>query len=173
MAAASYPLYQFPAPARVTLNSTGHVVVEVGVAEIGVGNTAVLPFMAAEALGISVGRVSLAFGDTDLPFAPQAGGSRTVASVGRAILSACDDWRQKGAALNGSNVFSPDALSETLRLSGRDALSGEASWTPEQDAPFSSESYAAHFFEVAVSTCGEIRVRRFLSVVDAGRVAAR
>ncbi len=77
------------------LSSSGEVVIETSVAEVGVGNTAVPPVIAAEVLGVLVDRMPLVFGNADLPFAPQVGGSSTVASVGGAILPCL---RRSGAA---------------------------------------------------------------------------
>jgi len=70
---------------------------------------------AAELLSVPVERVRMDLGDTDLPFAPVAGGSATTASVGGAIKTAVE--RLKG---------------ELLKLAARDRKSPLAGLRPEQ-----------------------------------------
>lgn len=172
MAAGSYPRYASMATARVVLHRSGSAVVSTGIAEIGTGNTTVMPRIVAEALGIPIHRVELMFGDSDLPFAPQAGGSRIVASVGRAILLACDDLKSKLSATPGNLPSTNDeAPLGVLSRSGAEAMEGFGSWSPSGPMPVSVESNAAHFCEVGIDPdFGSIRVRRITTAIDIGRV---
>jgi xanthine dehydrogenase YagR molybdenum-binding subunit len=172
MASGSYPRYASNATAKIMLHRSGRAVVSTGLSEIGTGNTTVMPRIAAEALGLSPQDVDLVFGDTDLPFAPQAGGSRIVASVGQAILRACDDLKSKVAALNQASQHISDInLLSILQQAGVDAIEGFGDWSPDGHLSVSVESNAAHFCEVAVDPdFGTIRVRRFVSAVDVGSV---
>ena len=172
MAAGNYPRYASTATARVVLHRSGSAVVATGIAEIGTGNTTVMPRIVAEALGVPARQVELVFGDSDLPFAPQAGGSRIVASVGRAILLACDDLKSKLAAMPG---MQPGVNDETplsvLSRTDVEAVEGFGSWSPTGPMPVTVESNAAHFCEVVVDPdFGSIRLRRFVSAIDVGHV---
>lgn len=172
MAAGSYPRYASMATARVILHASGKVIVETGVAEIGTGNPTVMPQIVSEALGVPAGDVELVFGSTDLPFAPQAGGSRIVASVGRAVLLACDDVQAKLASRAGERpLTNQEGLLAVLSRAGLASIEGFGKWEPDGSEPPSVESNAAHFCEVAVDPeLATIRVRRFVSAVDIGRV---
>ena len=171
MASGSYPRYASKATAKVVLHRSGHAVIETGISEIGTGNTTVMPRIVAEALGLRPQDVELVFGDTDLPFAPQAGGSRIVASVGQAILRACEDLKSKSALLNQGLEISGLSPLAILQNTNVDAVEGYGEWSPDGPLPVSVESNAAHFCEVAIDPdFGSIRVRRFVSAVDIGRV---
>ena len=172
MAAGSYPRYASMATAQVTLHKSGHAIVSTGLSEIGTGNTTVMPRIVAEALDLRVADVELKFGDTELPFAPQAGGSRIVASVGRAILLACEDLKAKLAARACvQGTLSGKACLELMNRREFESADGFGKWSPESPLPVSVESNAAHFCEVVVDPDYEtIRVRRFVSAVDIGRV---
>lgn len=172
MAAGSYPRYASEATARVVLHRSGKVTVETGIAEIGTGNTTVMPVIVAEALGVDTHDVELVFGNTDLPFAPQAGGSRIVVSVGHAVLLACQDLKDTLASAGrlraNTEHNTPLAL---LSRTQDETAEGLGIWKPQADQAFSVESNVAHFCEVAVDPdLSTIRVRRFVSAVDVGRV---
>jgi xanthine dehydrogenase YagR molybdenum-binding subunit len=51
--------------------------------------------MAAERLGVDIGKVSVEMGDSALPPAPVSGGSVSTASVCSAVMKACDAVREK------------------------------------------------------------------------------
>ncbi|WP_082453427.1 xanthine dehydrogenase family protein molybdopterin-binding subunit [Rhizobium sp. Leaf262] len=172
MASGSYPRYASAATARVVLYPSGRAVIATGLSEIGTGNTTVMPRIVSEALGIPAENVELQFGDTDLPFAPQAGGSRIVASVGRAILLACEDLKAKLRSLTSSSPdVGNDQLLAALSKTGTGSIEGFGSFSPDGALPVSVESNAAHFCEVVVDPdFGSIRVRRFVSAIDVGQV---
>ena len=94
-ATALYPTHIGTATARVRLLANGEVRVQTAAAEIGNGAYTVIGQAAAEQLGVPLDKVSVELGDTALPPAPVAGGSRTTASTCSAVLKACDAIREK------------------------------------------------------------------------------
>src|ERR1700704_570201 len=94
-ATAVYPTHIGAATARVRLLSNGMVRVQTAAHEIGNGAYTVIGQTAAERLGVPLSRVSVELGDTNLPPAPVAGGSRTTASICSAVIKACDAIRDK------------------------------------------------------------------------------
>jgi len=94
-----------------------------------------------------------------------------VASVGQAILRACDDLKSKSALLNQDLEISSMSPLEVLQTTNVDAVEGYGEWSPDGPLAVSVESNAAHFCEVAIDPdFGTIRVRRVVSAVDIGRV---
>ena len=81
MAACLYPVHISPAEAKVRLYADGRVLVQSGVQDLGTGTHTVMAQLAADTLGVPLGRVAVEVGDSALPTGPVAGGSRTTASV--------------------------------------------------------------------------------------------
>ena len=94
-ATAIYPTSAAPCAARVRLTADGQVRVQCGSHEIGTGVRTVAGQMAAERLGVAMGKVSVEMGDSVLPPAPVSGGSISTASVCSAVMKACDAVREK------------------------------------------------------------------------------
>jgi xanthine dehydrogenase YagR molybdenum-binding subunit len=94
-ATAIYPTSSAPCAARVRLTADGQVRVQCGSHEIGTGVRTVAGQMAAERLGVDIGKISVEMGDSDLPPAPVSGGSISTASVCSAVMKACDAVRDK------------------------------------------------------------------------------
>ncbi|MDW6023601.1 xanthine dehydrogenase family protein molybdopterin-binding subunit [Mesorhizobium sp. BAC0120] len=94
-ATAIYPTNVAPCAARVRLSSNGHVTVQVASHEIGTGIRTVAGQIAAERLGVGFDAVEVETGDTALPPAPVSGGSNSTASVGSAVIKACEGIRDK------------------------------------------------------------------------------
>ena len=89
MAGGVWEAVQMPAAAKATLAPDGTLTVASGTSDIGTGTYTMMAILAGEALGLSLSRVSVKLGDTELPVAPLEGGSWTVASVGTAVTKAC------------------------------------------------------------------------------------
>ncbi|NTE48133.1 xanthine dehydrogenase family protein molybdopterin-binding subunit [Agrobacterium pusense] len=172
MASGSYPRYASKSTAKISLHRSGRAIVSAGISEIGTGNPTVMPRIVGELLGIPASNVELVFGSTDLPFAPQAGGSRIVASVGEAILRACRNLESKlRNHVNADNQSTKVQAIDLLLRTELDQVEGLGEWAPEGNPQYSVESNVAHFCEVAIDPAYEtIRVRRFVSAVDVGRV---
>jgi xanthine dehydrogenase YagR molybdenum-binding subunit len=108
-ATAVYPTHIGAAAARVSLTSDGQAKVQIAAHEIGTGTYTILAQLAAERLGIDVGKVTVEMGDSRLPPAPVAGGSNQTATCCSTVMKACDAVMAK---LNGQN--DPDIKPETV-----------------------------------------------------------
>jgi xanthine dehydrogenase YagR molybdenum-binding subunit len=152
--------------------------------------------VAADALGLAVRAVDYRLGDSRYPQTPPHGGSMTMASVGSATLEVCNKLRQQAIRLAVEDEKSPlhgvpagdivvrggrlhvqgnPARGETyqrlLTRNNRERLEANTSFNPPRGEQFSISAYSATFTEVAVdATLGLVRVRRMLSVYDAGRI---
>jgi xanthine dehydrogenase YagR molybdenum-binding subunit len=124
--------------------------------------------LAADALGLPIERVQFELGDTDMPKAPVHGGSITLASVGNAVVAACQALRRKldEHAGPGTEPFS------AMRLSGLDTLAADGSASPgEETKSFSSSAFGAVFVEVLVDPAfGIVRVPQIIGAYDIGTV---
>jgi xanthine dehydrogenase YagR molybdenum-binding subunit len=128
-ATAVYPTHIGTATARVRLMANGEVRVQTAAHEIGNGAYTVIGQAAAEGLGMPLARVSVELGDTELPPAPVAGGSRTTASTCSAVLKACDAIRGKlfhGAVAAKDGPFAGRDVSDLALADGRVIAAGGA-----------------------------------------------
>jgi xanthine dehydrogenase YagR molybdenum-binding subunit len=139
------------ATARARLASDRRLVVELAMTDIGTGTYTILTQIAAEAMEMPIGRVTVVMGDTNLPPTDGSGGSFGAATSGAAVLAAC---RKLKAGL----------------ASGMTEAEGTV--TPaELSSSYSHAGFGAHFVEAAVHRdTGEVRVRRMLGVFAAGRI---
>ncbi|KAB0676216.1 xanthine dehydrogenase family protein molybdopterin-binding subunit [Aureimonas leprariae] len=94
-ASAAYPSNIAATAARVHLRADGHARVEIAGHDIGTGAYTVAAMTVADRLGVEVGKVDVAMGDTSLPPASLAAGSSHTASITHAIALACDDLRRR------------------------------------------------------------------------------
>ena len=106
-ASTMYPTQIAPASARVILSPDGRVKVQSSTHEIGNGVYTVLALTAADRLGVSLDRITVEVGDTDLPPAPVAGGSNSTASVCNVVAKACEDIRDRIARASVAASDSP------------------------------------------------------------------
>ncbi|MFE5757383.1 xanthine dehydrogenase family protein molybdopterin-binding subunit [Streptomyces massasporeus] len=196
MAAGVYDPGRFPAQARARLDADGTAVVEAATTDMGPGTYTSQTQVAADALGLTMRTVTFRLGDSRYPPTSPHGGSATMASVGSAVVDACDKVRQQAirlavgdreSPLHGVNaddvvvrngrlhVRGTPARGETykslLARNDRSHLEANGSY----DGPGSERSayfaYNATFAEVAVdANLGLVRVRRMLGVYDAGRI---
>ena len=195
-AASSHPYVRMPGgAARITLNSTGHVTVEIAAHEGGMGTATVHMQIVAERLGLPFEQVSFAYGDSDLPGLVLAAGSQQTASIGASVIAAHRKLVPELLKLAGND--SPLAGLKADEVGGRNgglakldqpernesyaailARAGRNSITVEGDAPMPTEmmhwsmhSHGAMFCELRVNAVtGEIRVDRFLGFFDCGRI---
>jgi xanthine dehydrogenase YagR molybdenum-binding subunit len=105
-----------PAAARVRLQRDGRTRVEIAGHEIGNGAYTVIAQAAAEKLGVPVEKVSVLIGDSDLPPAPVAGGSNSTASTCSAVITVCDQIRQRLSTVLMPNESVVDKAKETVGL---------------------------------------------------------
>ncbi len=168
MATAIYHVARYPTSASATLFADGSATVRCATTDMGPGTYTSATQVAADALGLLVGRVRFELGDSTFPAAKEHGGSTTMASVGSAVQAACAALRSKLADLaNGTNDY--EGL---LRSAGLQRLDAEASTAPGDEAKtHSSAGFGAVFAEVRVDPelC-TVRVARVIGAYDAGRI---
>jgi xanthine dehydrogenase YagR molybdenum-binding subunit len=170
MATAVMPTMRFPASARVRLDRSGLVTVEVGTQEIGTGTTTVLARVAARRLGCGVDDVTVRVGDTTLPRAGMTAGSSTTLSVGSAVDAAASLLLERLRGLAGEAAGHAVAPAEALRRCGPDEVEATATWTPPEGSP-TPYSFGAVFAEVGVDELLCVaRVRRIVGVYSVGTV---
>ncbi len=159
VAASTYPVYRFPAAARVSVDRAGQYRVSIAAADIGTGAWTALTQIAANALEAPLERVRLEIGDSALPMAGGAGGSSGTASWGTAIVEAA---RKLRARLR-------DEFGGVVPAEGLEAI-GDVGENPEAQR-FAMHAFGAQFAEARVHVdTGEVRVSRLLGVFAAGRI---
>ncbi|MFE5394129.1 xanthine dehydrogenase family protein molybdopterin-binding subunit [Streptomyces sp. NPDC056568] len=159
VAAATYPVLVSPCAARAHALPDGGFRVRVNATDIGTGARTVCAQIAADALGVPLDRVRIDIADSDIGFAPMAGGSSGTASWGWAVHEACVRLTDRLAGHTGSL---PD---EGI------VADADTSGTADAESPFARHAFGSHFAEVTVDTVtGEVRVTRLLGVFAAGRI---
>jgi xanthine dehydrogenase YagR molybdenum-binding subunit len=195
-AAATYPYHRFPgAAARIRLDKTGHVTVEVPANDMGMGTSTTQTIITAERLGLPLERVTVAHGDSSFPGSLIAGGSGQTASIIGAVIAAQRTLVGQLLALAGDDsplagltvdevggrdeglceLADPtrwDSYSRMLERAGRDELTAVAfAADPDETQRYSMHSTGAVFCEVRVNAVtGETRVDRVLGSYDCGRI---
>jgi xanthine dehydrogenase YagR molybdenum-binding subunit len=194
MASSYYPGYRFPSTARVRVLADGTVLVSSATHDLGTGMYTIMCQVTADSLGVPVDRIRSELGDSSLPPAAIAGGSMSTASVMPAVKAAAEAVRKKIIGLAVKDVKSPlkglvpeqvsvengrliagekaELLVNVIQRSGMAAVEATETSKPEADASkYSFYSYGAQFAEVRVhALTGEVRVSRFVSAMDVGRV---
>jgi xanthine dehydrogenase YagR molybdenum-binding subunit len=195
-ASGTFPFTRMPGTsARITIDANGNAHVASAAHEMGMGTTTVQRQHAADRLGLPLDRVTVAIGDSSLPFANFAGGSSQTASLAAAISAATGKLAVQLIRLVGKDTplaglkpgqveFSEGGLrsvedparhesfASILRRAGRSELSvvGESA-APLELLKFSMHSTSAIFCELRVSeVTGEIRVDRLVGAFDCGRI---
>lgn len=195
-ASGSFPYARMPgATVRMTLRRDGTVAIGSSAQDMGMGTTTVQVQHAADRLGLPIDAVTFAMGDSDLPFAPIAGGSSQTVSLAGAIIAATDKLiaellRLAGndspiaglrpadvILVNGGIAAADDhTRHETYRSllarAARDTVevTGAGSM-PLEMLKFAMHSTCAMFCELRVSdVTGEIRVDRLLGSFDCGTI---
>jgi len=194
MAAAIRGNFLLPAKCSFSVDAEGTITVRQGMTDIGTGTYTVLAQIAAETLGVPLGKVVVEIGDSELPPAPGSGGQFGAATAGSAALAAGMNLRKAIADLATGDPGSPlhagdpaavtfqdgvialenrsETLSDLIRRAAPEGLTVEGEIRPAQDAQkWSTQTYGSHFCEVGVDpVTGEVRVRRMLGVFAAGRI---
>lgn len=195
-ATATYPYYRMPGgAARLTLEKSGHVTIDIAAHEMGMGTATTHTLIAAERLGLPMAQVVFRYGDSQMPGVVLAGGSQQSAAVGASVAAAvlalqAELLKLAGnesclAGLSQNDVSCRDGgLCKTgeperhedfvtiLTRANRDAVTVEAEAPkPLETQHWSMHSYGAMFCEVRVNAVtGETRVNRFLGAFDCGRI---
>ena len=164
--------------ARVRIETDGGLRVETDMTDIGTGSYTILAQTAAEMMGVSLGRVRVTLGNSDLPVSCGSGGQWGAGNSTAGVFAACVKLR---AAVSERLGFPADATFSggRIRSGGRSAALSDAAGAVGEDAieygdldkKYVSSTFAAHFCEVGVDAwTGEVRLRRMLAVCDAGRI---
>jgi xanthine dehydrogenase YagR molybdenum-binding subunit len=169
-AAATYPVYRYPATVCVRLRPDGTALVATAASDMGPGTYTSMTQVAADALGLPIERVRFELGDTLMPEAPVHGGSVTMASVGPAVQAACALARRKTLERAGLPNNHADLGSVLQRLGeGIEVTAG--SEPGEETTRYSMHAFGAVFAEVAVDPdLGLVRVPRLVGAYAAGRI---
>jgi xanthine dehydrogenase YagR molybdenum-binding subunit len=167
MATAFYPAERAPASVQAILYANDTVVVRTATSDMGPGTYTAMTQLAAETLGLPIERVHFELGDTDMPKAPVHGGSMTLASVGTAVVDACQALMAKLPAGDAA-----EAHGARLRRAGLESVSANGHSEPGDEAKqYSSAGFGAVFAEVRVDAdFGIVRVPRIVGAYDVGRV---
>lgn len=199
VAACSWIAERFASNAAVDLREDGTARVACAVQDIGTGTYTVMAQMVAERLGLPIGRVEVALGDTALPAGPVSGGSMATASLvapiheaiaraGAALIAAsCAEGGPFAGArpeeldfvegrivarAGNRQALGFDAALKALRLPSVTGLgSGTGTFMAPGKPEVSKHSFGAHFVEVTWQPeTARLRVARTVSVIDAGRI---
>jgi xanthine dehydrogenase YagR molybdenum-binding subunit len=197
MATAIYPAEQQPASAKVILSNDGSIVVQSATHEAGTGTYTMMTQFVADSLGVPMEQVRFELGDTQFPPAPVNGGSWLTASVGPAVVAACNALRGKlislaidgpSALLSGqsrTDIVIADgrissakdtsrsfSFSDLLTKTGNQTLEADGSTKPgDAYQKLAFFSFGAIFVEVKVDPdLGEVRVTRVVGVYDVGKI---
>jgi xanthine dehydrogenase YagR molybdenum-binding subunit len=171
-----------PSAARVRLETDGRLTVETDMTDIGTGSYTILAQTAAEMMGVPIQSVTVRLGDSAFPRAAGSGGQWGANNSTSGLYAACVKLRDSVAerlGIRGNDVQFADGK---VSSGGRSvALADAAKGGPvvgedgitygDLDKTYVQGTFAAQFAEAGVdSFTGEVRVRRMLQVVDAGRV---
>ncbi|MDB5058072.1 MAG: xanthine dehydrogenase, partial [Chloroflexi bacterium] len=198
MAGVTYEWYAQHCQARISIGRDGNAVVRSAATDLGTGTYTIATQLAAELLGLDTGQVRAEIGDSDLPPAPQSGGSGLANSLGGAIQDAArnllsafldvvsgDDRsplkgrRRNDVTTMGGRIQLVDdpSIGETyMDILARHELQelaadGELNPKPEGAGMAPSPAFAAHFAEVRIDAeLGMLHIARIVSAVDAGRI---
>ena len=171
VAGASYLWWQVRCEARVSIAADGTATVRSAASDIGTGTYTVMQQLAAEQLGLDLNQVRVQLGDSDMPWAPAAGGSGLAGALGNAVYCACEDLL---ARFQAAGRAPGEPYEDVLGRNGLTELTADAESTPP-DAKTSgmapSGAFAAKFVEVRVDRdLGLLRIARIVSVIDGGRI---
>jgi xanthine dehydrogenase YagR molybdenum-binding subunit len=200
MAGCSWQAARFAAEASVELRDDGTARVACGTQDIGTGMYTILAQLAAQKVGVPLGKVEVALGDTSLPAGPLSGGSMATASVIPAVFAAADSAvgslltvatttpgspfegrRADELAFDDGRVFVKGAgaapgvpFADVLRRANLRLVTGTGKSDAtfgNPEAKFSTHSFGCHFVEVTWQPeIARLRVGRVVTVIDAGRI---
>jgi CO/xanthine dehydrogenase Mo-binding subunit len=108
--------------ARATIRRDGTARISSGATDIGTGTYTVMTQLAGEVLGLNAERIEFALGDTQLPRAPEAGGSGLTAALGSAVHNTCVALVRRVLALVSDDPDSPlhgCAIEDVVASEGR------------------------------------------------------
>ncbi|HET8910603.1 MAG TPA: xanthine dehydrogenase family protein molybdopterin-binding subunit [Ktedonobacteraceae bacterium] len=190
MAVGGWPGGIEPAAAACRLEPDGSLTVVVGTVDL-TGSDTTMSLIAAEGLGVSHSQVGVAHDSTDtMPYAGGTGGSKTVYTMGPAVLAAARDAREQilsiasemlevaagDLELQGDKIAVRGAPSKTVTLRdiARVSMSFGGQYAPvyghgRAAINVSSPMFTAHVAKVAVDPeTGEVKVLEYVAAQDVG-----
>lgn len=199
VAGVTYPWYQVPCQARASVRHDGSAYVRSAAVDIGTGTYTVMTQLSAELLGLGLDRVRFDLGDSDMPVAPQAGGSGLTGALGNAVHDACGNLLRAFLDLVRDDPESPlrgsafgeiavtdgrvhrtddpsagETYGEILARHAREELTADGRSGPpaqEELGMAIAGAFSAKFVEVRVDAdLGRLEVARVVSAVDGGRI---
>jgi xanthine dehydrogenase YagR molybdenum-binding subunit len=196
MATMTWPGHRQNAEVHVRLLADGTARASCATQDIGTGTYTVFAEVVSDRTGIGVDKIDVVLGDTSLPPGPTSGGSFTTATVIPAIYEATNKAMDavfkaavkhqafagadpKSLAMTHGRVHQKDKpvasgvpFQEILQSQKLVGLDGHGKTGPSEELKkFSIHSFGAHFCEVAWDLeIFKLRVSRWLSVVDGGRI---
>ena len=198
MGTATFPALMFVGRARAVIRADGSGLVETGAHDMGQGAWTALAQVAADGLGLDIGRIEFRMGSSDLPDAGIAGGSAHMATVSAAVDGAGADVIARLADLATSDERSPlfgagnaGVVARGGRLSRRDDEArgepyadilaraglaeiegnGTGAADPVEMEAYAMRSHGAVFAEVKVDPdLGQVRVTRLVGAFAAGTI---
>jgi len=173
VASATYPAKRLAASAKARLLHDGTVVIEAATHEFGTGTCTAMSQVAADALGLPVGRVTFEWGDTVMPENPISAGSMTAASTGPAVQAAALTLANRLHAL-GCDLNSRVSCRAAVDDNGGPIEATGSAGPGDEVQRYSMHSFGAVFAEVGVDPdLGSIHVTRVVGVYGAGRILNR
>ncbi|WP_462254853.1 xanthine dehydrogenase family protein molybdopterin-binding subunit [Ferruginibacter sp.] len=198
MGVGTWGAWRLKASARGKLDSNGNLLLQSATSDMGPGTATAMVAIANNVLGIAKEKIKFQLGNSTLPDAPAQGGSFTLASVGSAVNDVCvaiakklftiatetetsfkevkfEDviFKDENLSLknNPSVIISYTQLLRNKNVTEIDIT--QASESGDESKKYSFNSYAVHFAEVHVHAyTGVVRVKRFVSCVDAGKIVS-
>jgi xanthine dehydrogenase YagR molybdenum-binding subunit len=168
--------------ARVRLESSGQIVVETDMTDIGTGTYTIIAQTAAEMMGVPLHRVEVRLGDSAFPVSAGSGGQWGANSSTAGVYAACVKLREAAATKLGLDPATAEFSDGGVKVGNKSLpLSQAAAGGPVVAEDFmeygdlakthQQSTFGGHFVEVGVdSFTAEIRVRRMLAVCAAGRI---
>lgn len=199
MGVGTWTAFRLKATARGILDRNGFLTLQAATSDMGPGTATAMLAIAREILGLPERQIKFELGKSNLADAPAQGGSFTTASVGSAVYDVCTEIKKKlleiAATASNSPFKGTDAAQ--LELAGGLIFQKEMPSPPgksvaiadlmntqkeavditktsergDERNKYAFNSFAVHFAEVKVhAETGVVRVTRFVSVADAGKI---
>ncbi|MGC4101255.1 xanthine dehydrogenase family protein molybdopterin-binding subunit [Ferruginibacter sp.] len=198
MGVGTWGAWRLKATARGRLDINGNLLLQSATSDMGPGTGTAMVAIANNVLGVPKEKIKFELGNSSFPDSPAQGGSFTVASVGSAVNDVCSAIKEKllQVANETDNNFKDAKAADVIFKDGSIALAAnpaasvsytqllhnkglkdiditKSSASGEETKKYSFNSYAVHFAEVHVHAyTGVVRVKRFVSCVDAGKIVS-
>ncbi|WP_423414483.1 aldehyde oxidoreductase molybdenum-binding subunit PaoC [Hyphomicrobium sp. B1] len=182
MAAAFRNHLNMPSAARVRLSSSGEIIVETDMTDIGTGSYTIIAQTAAEMMGVNLDDVVVKLGDSAFPVSAGSGGQFGAANATSGVYAACIKLREAIAQRLGFNSADAEFANGNVRSGNRTSSLKDAAASGElvgEDKiefgdlakTYQLSTFGAHFVEVRVDAfTGVVRVNRMLAVCSSGRI---